>query len=316
LICYVRRALLDIWELGRHLLETREQYGHRLWGRYLHAIGVDDSSAAQYMDLAFKYPARETLRDSGHQTLKAALADGGPSRPRRPKRAALPAGDPPAQPTEEPDSTVDITPREMLTRTVAEVLALADTRADLSMLDQSPERDDPDWADTVETQERPEGWRAAWQDLLRFDAVDWAEVALEHLLKQMGQEWLIEQAMRLCGPYTELTSDAPAMVIDLHERRASKTTQPDPDAMRDDLALVLQALQLADSVQDLRHRGGTCKLVGDRDHLRPFVEGPLSGYGFRWKEAKGRRHGCYWTDHGKLSLPKQGRPAGRGDQGT
>jgi hypothetical protein len=80
--------------------------------------------------------------------------------------------------------------------------------------------------------------------------------------------------------------------------------------------LVLQELQLADSVQDLRHRGGTCKLVGDRDHLRPFVEGPLSGYGFRWKEAKGRRHGCYWTDHGKLSLPKQGRPAGRGDQGT
>jgi hypothetical protein len=86
--------------------------------------------------------------------------------------------------------------------------------------------------------------------------------------------------------------------------------------LRLDPLVVLQELQLADSVQDLRHRGGTCKLVGDRDHLRPFVEGPLSGYGFRWKEAKGRRHGCYWTDHGKLSLPKQGRPAGRGDQGT
>jgi hypothetical protein len=66
--CYVRRALLDFWELGEHLLETREQYG-RLLCRYLDAIGRRRQQRGPVYGCGFQVPRQKTPWDSGHQTL-------------------------------------------------------------------------------------------------------------------------------------------------------------------------------------------------------------------------------------------------------
>jgi hypothetical protein len=58
---------------------------------------------------------------------------------------------------------------------VAEVLSAPDFSDACPFLAQPPERDDLDCADTVDSQPRPEDWCVVWQDLLVFDAVDWAD---------------------------------------------------------------------------------------------------------------------------------------------
>lgn len=298
---FVRRVLLDYWELGRHLLETRELYQYGLWGRYLTAIGVDDSSAAAYMDLAFKYSVRESLVASGHQTLRAALADGrGPNRPRRDRKAALPASAEPSLPSGRPARTAQTD--------VSDVGDLG-RDADEDLLPRGPlhrlESDATAAGQRTMVHEHRSPHRATWllDELRQCPPEYWANEILDLAEEAMGAGWLMLQLRARCGQGkpagdTALELELP---MDLEDGRTPAMASDTSG----DLAAALAELGYYDGdgvMDDNRAKGGTCKLTPalDREELRPQVEGPLAQFRFHWKPAKGNKSGFYWTDHGKL----------------
>jgi hypothetical protein len=298
---YVRRVVLDFWELGRHLLETRDQYGKGLWGRYLVDIGVDDSSADHYMDVAYAYPAREALQESGHRTLKAALADvTRPKRPKRERKAALP---PPAEPTRTAEAKI------------SDLGGLHEDTGEGQPPFGPPDRSKApesaaEWGPEAEDHRSPErAWRLL-EELRRCPPEDWAEEVLDMAEQAMGTDWLRDQLRARCRE-TEPASE-PSRVIDLQERRPRAIAS---GANGDDLAAALAELGYSDGdgvMNDMRRKGGTLKLTPTgQEELRAHVEGgALAEFGFRWKPAKGNKGGFYWTDYGGPA-PSWTRSTGR-----
>jgi hypothetical protein len=322
---WIRKSIVARWHLGRELLRQRKAFGHGLWGHYLDELGISDTTADTHMDLATKFPDAGNLEgvESMKQAFALAEALGIEATKRTPRRRASRDKQASGDPHRSGAMASTSETREQVTRSlpvsgdqlasprvvegeyratgvissVAETVGVESEGDDLEDFDAPRIRGAaPQPGDTASRVDTRAGVGAILDEVFGYSTMDWAPLALDHVARELGLEWLANDLVRRAQELNQ-TDELRRMlhqrlrVINIPMDHPPIQNEPAWEAERlvgsltQEVGAMVDRLKLKARIDDKRKQGGAFWVRGEEADLQLLVEA-LPDHGWEWNKLR------------------------------